>query len=173
MKKQLSARQLVLAAVFAAVLAVLSQIAVPLPSGIPITLQTFAVALCGFALGRRLGVLSVSVYLLLGAVGVPVFAGFRGGAGIVFGVTGGFLIGFLPMAALCGTRKVSLGILGLVLCHALGVAQFSIVASIPVTQAFATASLPFLIKDIASVALAPLAARAVRRGLAVARFSFE
>lgn len=172
MKKQPSVRQLVLAAVFAAMLAVLSQIAFPLPSGIPVTLQTFAVALCGFALGSKPGVLSVSVYLLLGAVGIPVFAGFQGGVGIVFGVTGGFLIGFLPMAALCGTQKVSAGLLGLAICHALGVAQFSIVASVPIAQAFVTASLPFLIKDIASVALAPLVARVIRRGLVVARFSF-
>ena len=64
---------IVMVGVFAAVLAVLSQISFPLPSGIPVTLQTFAVALCGYALGCKRGTLAVLVYIVLGAVGLPVF----------------------------------------------------------------------------------------------------
>ena len=63
---------IVMVGVFAAVLAVLSQISFPLPSGIPVTLQTFAVALCGYALGCKRGTLAVLVYIVLGAVGLPV-----------------------------------------------------------------------------------------------------
>lgn len=88
--------------VFAAVLAVLSQISFPLPSGIPVTLQTFAVALCGYALGCKRGTLAVLVYIVLGAVGLPVFANFSGGFGSLVGLAGGYIYGFLPMAALCG-----------------------------------------------------------------------
>ena len=61
---------IVMVGVFAAVLAVLSQISFPLPSGIPVTLQTFAVALCGYALGCKRGTLAVLVYIVLGAVGL-------------------------------------------------------------------------------------------------------
>lgn len=167
--QKLSVRNLVLVSMFAALLAVLSQLAVPLPSGVPITLQTFAVALCGFTLGPKLGTLAVAVYLLLGAVGIPVFAGFMGGAAVFIGVTGGFMWGFLPMAALCGTRRILLGALGLVICHALGVAQFSLVAQTPIGQSFVLVSLPFLIKDGLSVFAATLVAKAIRRGLTAAR----
>lgn len=167
--KRSSTQRMVLVALFAALLAVLSQLSVPLPSGVPVTLQTFAVALCGFALGAKLGTLSVAVYLLLGAVGLPVFSGFVGGIGVFLGVTGGFLWGFLVLAALCGTAKWPLCALGLALCHLLGIVQFALVAQVPLGAAFATASLPFLLKDLASVALASIAARAIRKGLSAAR----
>lgn len=87
---------------FAAVLAVMSQIAIPMPSGVPMTLQTFAVALAGAVLGWKLGALSALVYLLLGAAGVPVFSGMSGGLGVLLGKTGGFIFGFIFMALLCG-----------------------------------------------------------------------
>ena len=93
---------IVMVGVFAAVLAVLSQISFPLPSGIPVTLQTFAVALCGYALGCKRGTLAVLVYIVLGTVGLPVFANFSGGFGSLVGLAGGYIYGFLPMAALCG-----------------------------------------------------------------------
>lgn len=169
--KKLNVRQLILVALFAALLAVLSQLSIPLPAGVPVTLQTFAIALCGFALGAKLGTLSVAVYLLMGAVGLPVFAGFVSGVGVFAGVTGGFLWGFLAMAALCGTGSVPLGVLGLLVMHLLGSLQFMLVSGMTFWQSAAIATLPFLIKDAASLALAYIAARAVRRGLAAARFS--
>ena len=92
----------VMAGVFAALLVVLSQVSIPLPTGIPVTLQTFAVALCGCVLGPAVGSAAVGVYLALGAVGVPVFAGFSGGAGALVGMTGGYLWACLPVAFLCG-----------------------------------------------------------------------
>ena len=82
---------IVMVGVFAAVLAVLSQISFPLPSGIPVTLQTFAVALCGYALGCKRGTLAVLVYIVLGAVGLPVFANFSGGFGSLVGLAGGYI----------------------------------------------------------------------------------
>lgn len=160
-----SARSTVLIGAFAALTAVISQLSVPLPSGVPATLQTFAAALCGYALGRRDGALAVAVYLLLGAVGLPVFAGFRGGIGTLFGVTGGFLFGFLPLSWLCREKAPWLGALGLLACHAAGTAQFAAVSGATPAQAFAVASLPFLAKDAALVAFAFFAAKAVRKGV--------
>lgn len=159
--------------VFAAVLAVLSQIAFPLPSGIPVTLQTFAVALCGYVLGWKRGLLATGVYIVLGVVGIPVFAGFSAGFGAVIGMTGGYIWGFLPLTALCGAglkmnRRVSavaLGVAGLAACHLLGCVQFALVSGSSPLNAFLIASAPYLIKDILSVAAAYGVSRALVFGL--------
>ena len=82
--ERLNVRDMTVMAVFAAALAVMSQISIPMPSGVPITLQTFALALIGYSLGAKRGAMAVLVYLLLGAVGVPVFANFHGGAAVFF-----------------------------------------------------------------------------------------
>lgn len=166
-------QKIVLTGVLTALLAVLSQISFPLPSGVPVTLQTFAVALCGYVLGAKLGVLAVLAYLALGAVGVPVFAGFSGGFGIFAGMTGGYLWGFLFLALTCGVGKnlekrvpaVGVGLGGLAVCHICGVVQFSAVAAMAPWQAFLAASAPYLVKDAVSVALAYLLAEAVAAAL--------
>lgn len=168
-EKKLSTFQIVMTGVLAALLAVLSQVSIPLPTGVPVTLQTFAVALCGFVLGPAFGTLAAAVYLVLGAVGLPVFAGFTGGIGIFAGMTGGYLWGFLPMAFLCGLGKragrrlaaVPLGIAGLALCHLCGTFQFAVVEHVSPWAAFLAASAPYLLKDAVSVALAYLAAEGI------------
>lgn len=113
-----STQTIAMVGMFTAVLAVLSILQIPMPSGVPITLQTFAVALCGFSLGRRRGTLCVLLYLILGFIGVPVFTGMTAGIGKLFGYTGGFLYGFLFQAFFCGMggemkNHVTGGILGL------------------------------------------------------------
>ena len=89
-------QELARAALFAALIAICSWISIP--TAVPFTLQTFAVFLALGVLGGKLGTLSVAVYLLLGAVGLPVFAGFQGGLGALLGATGGYLAGFLLTA---------------------------------------------------------------------------
>ncbi|MPN58678.1 Biotin transporter BioY [bioreactor metagenome] len=156
-----------------AVIAVLSQIALPLPSGVPITLQTLAIALCGYILGSMLAPLSVMIYLALGAVGLPVFANFKVGIGVLFGVTGGFLWGFILFAAFCGAASacknkiltVLLSLIGLLLCHFIGVIQFSLVTHTGLWQSALIASIPYLIKDALSALAAYLIAAAVKRAL--------
>ena len=162
-------QKLVMTGVCTALLAVLSQISIPLPSGIPVTLQTFAVALCGYILGPVLGALAVLVYLVIGAVGLPVFAGFSGGVGAILGMAGGYLWGFLFMAFLCGLGArmgnrllaIFLGVVGLAVCHLFGAAQFALLMSISFPQALLIASVPYLIKDVISVALAYMGGVAV------------
>lgn len=161
-KNKVTTKSIVEIAVFTAVLAVLSQISIPLPSGVPVTMQTFAVALCGVVLGWRLAVASTAVYILLGAVGVPVFAGFSGGAQVLVSYTGGFIFGFLFMALLCGIGSmvknkvlgVAAGMAGLVVCHIFGVLQFMFVMRMGFVESFLLASAPYLIKDVVSVILA-------------------
>lgn len=157
-----STKTIVLTGMFAAVLAILSQISIPMPSGVPVTLQTFAAALTGCVLGWKLGTASILVYLLLGGMGAPVFAGFRGGVGILLGKTGGFLLGFLLLGMFCGlaaavkrkTAGIVLAAFGLVFCHLLGIFQFSVLSELPFAESALLVSVPYLIKDGISLVLA-------------------
>lgn len=173
--KNQSLKDLTHVALFAALLGIVSQFALPLPNGTPLSLQTFAVALAGYSLGSRKGATAVAVYLLLGGIGLPVFANFKAGLGALFGVTGGFLWGFLPLAFCAGLGRgrglfgaFALGLVGLALCHGLGVLAFSLVSGNPLPASFAMASLPFLLKDALSLILAYLFAKTLadRRGQA-------
>lgn len=166
-------KKMIVTGMFAAVVAILAQISIPLPSGVPVTLQTFAVALTGVVLGAKLGTASTFVYILLGAVGVPVFAGLKGGLGVLAGKTGGFIWGFLFLALLCGLgasmKKKAIGwlpgMLGLILCHVPGVVQFSVLSGMGIAESALLVSVPYLIKDICSVALAYVLGMQVRKQL--------
>lgn len=85
-----------------AVTAVMAQLAIPMPAGVPMTLQTLAVTFAGAILGQKQGTLAMVVYLLIGTVGVPVFSSFTGGAAVLVGPTGGFLWSFPIMAMIIG-----------------------------------------------------------------------
>ena len=87
-----SVRDICYAGLFAAVIAVMAQISIPMPLGVPMTMQTFAITLAAVVLGSKLSAIATLVYLLLGAVGVPVRANFSGGIDKFVGPTGGFLI---------------------------------------------------------------------------------
>lgn len=172
-KTRAKIKRIVFTGVLAALLAVLSQISIPTPTGVPITLQTFAVALCGYVMGPTLGTGAVAIYLALGAVGLPVFAGFSGGAGIFLGVTGGYLWGFLPLAFFCGLGSRSVkkvisvlwGVGGLFICHLLGALQFALIGNLSFWEAFLLASAPYLVKDVVSAAAALFGALALRAAL--------
>lgn len=146
--------------IFAAAAAVFSQIAIPAPTGVPLTLQTLAAALCGYTLGSRYGAVSMSVYILIGAVGAPVFSSMQGGFGVLFGPSGGFIFGFIPLAVLCGVRcrrkflPLVFGAMGAVSCHLTGIAWFMLVSETDAVTAFLTVSLPFFAKDLVLTAAA-------------------
>ena len=173
--RKFSLYKIALTAMMTAVLAVLSQIAIPTPWNVPFTLQTFGVALCAYLLGPWYGPASVFIYIILGAIGIPVFSGFKGSIGVLAGMTGGYILGFFLMAILCGTvwktKHISVLILlsavGLVLCHLLGTLWFSVVADTTVWYAFSVASLPYLVKDIISVIGAYFLAVKLRRHIRV------
>ena len=167
---------LVSCGVMTALIAVLSQISIPLPSGVPITLQTFVIALAGFFLGSGFSAVSVAAFIVLGAVGLPVFSGFKGGLSVLTGLTGGFIFGFIPMAMLCGAgikkgfpgKPFVLGIAGLAVCHAFGVVQFSIVTGNTIPASFLAVSVPYIVKDVISVVVAEILGVAVRKALSAA-----
>ena len=169
-------------AIFTAVIAVLAQISIPMPAGVPMTLQTFAVPLAGMVLGKRKGTWSVLLYLLLAAAGVPVLAGLKGGIGVLFGVTGGFLFSFPLMAYLAGwgeqiaedgslspvirhTARWSGLVLGAVLNYAAGTIWFMFAAQAPLAAALSGCVLPFLPTAVAKIVLVALTGPVLRRAL--------
>lgn len=175
-KSKLTTKQVVLTGMMTAVLAVLSIVTIPLPTGVPVTLQTFAMAFCGYVLGWKLGGASAALYVVLGAIGVPVYAGMSGGFGSLLGAAGGFIFGFIPMAMLCGAgikkgfpgKPFVLGIAGLAVCHAFGVVQFAVVTGNTIPASFVLVSVPYIVKDVISVVAAEILGVAVRKALSAA-----
>lgn len=173
MEKKVSTKSLVITGMSAAVIAVLAQIALPMPSGVPVTLQTFAIALTGAVLGAKLGTAATGVYILLGAAGVPVFSGFSGGLTVLVGKTGGFIWGFLFLALLCGAGSMvknkaagcGLGAIGLAACHLLGILQFQLLMNMGFGESALLVSVPYLIKDVVSVAMAFVLGVQIRKQL--------
>lgn len=175
-KTKIKTTDLVMIALFAAATAILSQIAIPMPSQVPATLQTFAVALCGYCLGAKKGTAAILVYILLGAVGIPVFTGFKGGVACLASFTGGFIYGFLPFAFLSGISsgkkaiKILLGISGLAVLHFFGVLHYSLLTSNGFIESFLLVSAPYLLKDLISVILAYFASLAIIKATSKASF---
>ena len=100
-KSVLSVQNMVLIAVFTAIIAVCSWISVPI-GPVPFTLQTFAVFVTAGLLGTKRSEISIIVFIILGTIGVPVFAGFSSGPGVIAGPTGGYIVGFLLTALIIG-----------------------------------------------------------------------
>ena len=164
-----STRDLCFCAIGAALIAVCAWISIP--ADVPFTLQTFAIfAVCGLLGGRR-GTVSVLVYLLLGAVGAPVFAGFRGGFASLLGTTGGYLVGFVLLALIIAFAQARWGqgqwvfvlsaAVGLLVCYAFGTAWYLVVyartkGAISLATALGWCVVPFLIPDAVKIALAVL-----------------
>lgn len=166
---------MVYTAMFAVIMAVCSWISIP--TNIPFTLQTFAIFLAVGVLGGKLGTMSVAVYLLLGAVGVPVFAGFTGGIGVMLGVTGGYIVGFLFSALVMWLMEAILGkktwvlalsmVIGLIVCYVFGTVWFVQVystgeESISFMGALGMCVVPYIIPDIIKIVIALAICKRVR-----------
>lgn len=143
-------------------IAVLAQFAVPLPF-VSITLQSMGVLLIGFALGRKAGVAAVLLYLLEGAMGLPVFAGGKAGLAVLTGPSGGYLFGFVAMTFVLGWasdkgalksvwKTVAAGLAGTAVMYALGLAQLSLF--VPADKVLAYGLYPFVVGDILKAAVA-------------------
>ncbi len=165
---------LVYIAIGAALIAICSWISIP--TAVPFTLQTFAVFFVLLALGGERGTVATLVYVLLGAVGVPVFAGFTGGIGILFGNTGGYIIGFLLTGFIymlftklfkkSFIMKIAALILGLAVCYAFGTAWFMHVymkssGEIGLLTVLGWCVFPFIIPDLLKLALAVVVSKRI------------
>ena len=180
---KLTTYDLVLCALCAAVTCILAPLSVPLAGEVPVSLATFAVLLSGILLGAKLGGLSQLIYVLLGAVGLPVFAGWTGGLGNVLGMTGGYIIGYIPLAWLTGLIYKKYGstarmpvriafmiigmIVGNIALYVIGTAWFMVITGMDLGASLAACVIPFIpgnfIKMAAVCFIAPPVENAIRR----------
>ena len=173
-EKKQSTSALTAAAMMAAVLCVLGPLSVPV-GPVPVAMANFGVSLAAWLLGPRYGALSVAAYLLLGAVGAPVFAGAGAGAAVLFGPTGGYLIGYLAQALIggwaverSGSRVLWSGLglaAGVAVSYAFGTAWFILQMGCTLPYALTVCVLPFIPFDAAKVALASVLGSILRRAL--------
>jgi biotin transport system substrate-specific component len=169
-------RDLAFIALFAALMVVLGffpLIAIPL---VPITAQSLGVMLAGSIIGARRGFLAILLFVVLALVGLPVLSGGRGGLGVLFGTTGGYLIAYPIGAFVIGLlterfwRRYNVGwallanvVGGIVVIYVIGVPWLMAVAHLSLGPALVSGALPFLPGDLVKAVLASLAAVAVRR----------
>lgn len=172
------ARSIARCGVCIALLAVSAWITVPL-GPVPFTMQTFVLALLPQVMTTRDALFTVVVYLLLGAVGVPVFSGFQGGLGTLLGPTGGYLLGFaagMPVAGAVAhastlprrVRSVASGLVLLAVSYVLGTLQLMNVYALDAPAALAVAVVPFVVPDVIKVAMSVGVAERVNRALGAA-----
>ena len=158
---KMNIRQMTLISLFAALTAVGAFISIPLYP-VPLTLQTLFTLLAAMTLGSVMGASSQIIYVLLGVIGLPVFAGFKAGIGILFGPTGGFLFGFIISAYVIGkiieVKKEKnifyyflAGIMGTIILYIIGITQLSLVTGIGIKKAMTVGMLPFLPGDILKI----------------------
>ena len=180
-KAKLTVRDMAYIAMFAVIMAVCSWISVPYV--VPFTLQTFGVFLAVGVLGGKRGTLAVLIYILLGCVGLPVFAGFSGGIGIVLGSTGGYIVGFLFTALVMWALEKMPGnrtvvsilsmVLGLIVCYAFGTLWFMLVYArttgpVGLWTALGWCVFPYIIPDLVKIALALVLQKRLRAAIRLA-----
>ena len=162
-KTPLTVKDMAYSGICAALLSISAWISIPMPQ-VSFTMQSFAVFFSLGLLGGRRGVISIFIYLVMGAVGLPVFSGFRGGLGVLLGVTGGYIWGFLLaglvywlLTALLGSGfRAGLGAtgLGMAVCYTCGTVWYLHVYGGSFWSVFSVCVLPYLIPDGIKIALA-------------------
>ncbi len=166
-------RQMVLAALFAALLAVFSQIQIPMVP-VPVNLGLLAVYLCALTLEPRWALISVGLFLGMGAVGLPVFAGFRGGPAALLGATGGYLLGYVFASGLIVALReradtlagrIALLFAGMLACYIPGTLWLMLLTGRTAAEALPLAVYPFLPGDALKILVAALTAPRLRQAL--------
>lgn len=151
----------------AALIAICSWISIPLT--VPITLQTMGVCIIASLFGAKRGTIATIIYILLGAIGIPVFSGFKGGLGVLLGSTGGYIIGFIFTSIIVGIVSdktkgklwaliVSM-VVGILVCYAFGTAWFAVVYNrsndaVSIGTILGWCVIPFLIPDAIKIVVA-------------------
>ena len=174
-------KDLVLCAMCAAITCILAPISVPI-GPVPISLCTFAVMLAGVLLGAKFGFISQFIYVLLGAVGVPVFAGYKAGISCIAGMTGGYIVAYPVLALITGALYWAFGkkktgllrilwmflamIIGTVVLYAIGTVWFCVVSGTGVAAAMGMCVIPFLPGDFLKMIVVALISLPVEKALA-------
>lgn len=178
-KQKITTKTLALIAVMTAVTCVLAPLSLPI-GPVPISLTNLAIYFALYILGMKKGSISYLVYLAIGLVGVPVFSGFTGGPGKLFGPTGGYLIGFIPMAIVAGILIDKFGgkfvysmigmIIGTVICYAFGTTWLAHQAQMDFKAALLAGVIPFIPGDLIKMVLAAIFGPQIRKTLNKAGF---
>lgn len=164
-------RKIVLISLCSALMFVFSQMSIPLPfTAVPLTMQVFGVILISSLMPSSISPVAILIYLLLGAIGIPVFAGFSGGFTALIGPNGGYLIGFLLMSIVTSITAASKNkivvftgaYVGLAIDYIFGVLQLKIVTGMTLGAALAAGLYPFILKDIMMTAVAVIIAAKVK-----------
>lgn len=166
--------KMMVVALFAAIIGILAQITIPLPF-VPITGQTLAIGLAATILGPKYGTYTTLLYILLGASGVPVFAAMTAGFGVIFGPTGGFIIGFIPAVIGIGfyiekvrftvLHAIFANILGMLITLIFGTVWLKFIAQLTWMEAIFSGFVPFLFVGVIKAVLAGWAGHLVRNRL--------
>jgi biotin transport system substrate-specific component len=174
-KKSFTTFQMALIAVMAAITCILGPLSIPIPiSPVPISLTNLAIYLTVCLLGWKFGTISYLIYLLIGIAGLPVFSGFSSGFAKLLGPTGGYLIGFIPMAIICGfafekfsNRGMQIVVLaiGTIVAYIFGTAWLAIEAHLTFYQALLAGVIPYIPGDLVKIILVVLAGPIVKKRL--------
>jgi biotin transport system substrate-specific component len=180
-KERIKLRMMIVTALFAAIIGILAQITIPLPL-VPITGQTLAIGLAATILGAKFGTISVILYILIGAAGIPVFAEMSAGLSVVVGPTGGFLVGFIPTSLFIGwmlektayTFKYAMiaNTIGMLITLCFGTTWLKVSAELSWTAAFMGGFVPFIFVGLIKAALASWIGITVRHRLAKANLLY-
>lgn len=173
------AKNIIYTAITIALITLSAYITIPF-GPVPFTLQTFAITLAMLLFKPKVSISAFLIYLLMGAIGIPVFSAMRGGFGVILGPTGGFLWGYAISIAICsflqdrcvnkvGNRYAHLAFTTLncviltLIAYACGTIQYSIVANITILTALSTTVIPFIIPDLAKIVIAIVCSKFLRK----------
>lgn len=176
--KKLSTKNIILIGMFASIQAIISQLSLPMPNGMPITIQVFGITLLGVVLGWKLGFFSTIVYILIGCIGIPVFAGYRGGIGVLANMTGGYILSYPLMVIFCGIKfkfskkylnlffTIVFSIIGLLITEAIGGLQWAALSGdMSVKAVFIYSITAFIPKDMLLTILGVIIGIQIRKPL--------
>ena len=171
-KKRLDLKKYVLVAVLAALISIISPLSISILT-IPYSLSIFILALVALSFPPIYALFALLIYFALGVLGVPVFAGFRGGFGVVAGVTGGYIIGYFPFVILLSYAnyvfkdkiiiEIIMIIFGLACCYATGLIWYIMQTENNFSSAFATTVAPFILPDVIKIVVAFIVSTQLRR----------
>ena len=177
-EKKFSITQIAIIGVMTAVICILAPFSLPI-GPVPISFTNLAIYIALYVLGMKRGTISYLIYLLIGLVGVPVFSGFTGGPQKLFGPTGGYLIGFIPMAVIAGIvidkcmKKWYFCLLAMIagtwVCYLFGTAWLAFQANMTFKAALAAGVIPFIIEDLIKMVLALLIGPQIHKQLVKAQ----
>ncbi|MFF2754111.1 biotin transporter BioY [Psychrobacillus sp. NPDC058041] len=171
-------KMMIVSSLFAAIIAIAAQIMITIPP-VPFTLMTIAVMLTATILGKKYGTLAVIIYVLMGLVGIPVFAGMKSGFGIILGPTGGYLIAIIPATLFIGwylekfghtkVQAIIANMIAVFIILLIGTGWLKVVVDLPWNGAFKGGMMPFILPDLAKAIVAALLAVVIRNRLVAAK----